>query len=38
MDILHVACAMQISPELFVSFEQRQQNLARKARLNVHTF
>lgn len=38
MDILHVACAMQISPERFISFDQRQQTLARKAKLNVHTF
>jgi len=38
MDILHVACAMQISPELFLSFDQRQQSLARKANLTVHTF
>ncbi len=38
MDILHVACAMQISPESFISFDQRQLNLARKAKLNVHTF
>lgn len=38
MDILHVACAMQISPQFFISFDQRQQNLARKAKLSVHTF
>lgn len=38
MDILHVACAMQISPEVFVSFDERQLTLARKARLKVHTF
>jgi len=36
MDILHVACALQIAPQIFVSFDQRQQNLARKANLNVH--
>ena len=38
MDILHVACAMQIAPVAFVSFDERQLTLARKASLNVHTF
>jgi len=38
MDILHVACAMQISPERFASFDERQINLARKVKLNVHVF
>jgi len=38
MDILHVACAMQISPDRFASFDERQINLARKAKLNVHVF
>ncbi len=38
MDILHVACAMQISPERFASFNERQINLARKVKLNVHVF
>lgn len=38
MDILHVACALQISPLLFVTFDQRQERLARKAGLSVHAF
>ena len=38
MDILHVACAMQIAPLTFVSFDERQRTLARKASLNVHMF
>lgn len=38
MDILHVACAMQLAPVTFVSFDERQKALARKASLNVHTF
>jgi predicted nucleic acid-binding protein len=38
MDILHVACAMQITPVTFVSFDERQIRLARKAKLTVHTF
>ncbi len=38
MDILHVACAMQLAPEAFVSFDERQLNLARKASLKVHAF
>jgi predicted nucleic acid-binding protein len=35
MDILHVACAMQIEPEVFVTFDARQRALARHAGLRV---
>lgn len=35
MDILHVACAMQIDPEAFVTFDARQRELARHANLPV---
>ena len=36
MDILHVACALQLSPDLFISFDERQRNLAEIAGLQVH--
>ncbi len=35
MDILHVACALQLAPELFISFDDRQRNLAKGAGLHV---
>ena len=35
MDILHVACAMQIDPKAFVTFDARQRELARHANLPV---
>ncbi len=35
MDILHVACALQISASEFLSFDQRQTTLARHAGLKV---
>jgi predicted nucleic acid-binding protein len=34
-DILHVACAVQLLPESFVSFDSRQRSLAGKAGLTV---
>ena len=36
LDILHVACASLIGPDLFVSFDSRQNQLAEKAGLRVH--
>ena len=33
LDILHVACALQIKPDLFVTFDSRQQQLAEEAGL-----
>lgn len=36
LDILHVACACLIGPDLFVSFDSRQNQLAEKAGLRVH--
>jgi predicted nucleic acid-binding protein len=36
MDILHVACAVQIQPEVFVSFDSRQRTLAERAGLPIH--
>ncbi len=35
MDILHVACAIEIQAELFVSYDLRQIKLAKQARLKV---
>lgn len=35
MDILHVACAVQLSPESFVSFDERQRSLASHVGLAV---
>lgn len=35
MDILHVACALQLSPTRFVSFDERQRRLAAQAGLDV---
>lgn len=35
MDILHVACACQLQPKAFLSFDQRQKALAREAGLHV---
>jgi predicted nucleic acid-binding protein len=35
MDILHVACALQLSPAHFVSFDERQRRLATHAGLSV---
>ena len=36
LDIMHVACAVQLGPDLFVSFDSRQRQLATKAGLTVH--
>jgi len=36
LDILHVACACILAPDLFVSFDARQRQLAAKAGLAVH--
>lgn len=35
LDILHVACALQVEPTLFLTFDQRQRDLARHAGLDV---
>ena len=35
LDILHVACAAQLSAEIFLSFDQRQCTLAKKVGLNL---
>jgi hypothetical protein len=35
MDILHVACALQLDPDQFVSFDSRQRSLATTAGLSV---
>lgn len=35
MDILHVACALQLAPDSFVSFDDRQKQLASFAGLPV---
>ena len=35
MDILHVACALQIEPTRFVTFDLRQRELAREAGLQT---
>jgi len=36
LDILHVACALQLRPDLFVTFDLRQNSLAREAGLQTH--
>ena len=36
LDIMHVACAVLLAPELFVSFDSRQRQLAAKAGLVVN--
>ena len=36
LDIMHVACAVLLSPGLFVSFDARQKQLAARAGLTVH--
>lgn len=36
LDIMHVACAVLLSPDLFVSFDTRQKQLAERAGLPVH--
>jgi predicted nucleic acid-binding protein len=36
LDILHVACACILGPDLFVSFDARQRHLAQVAGLNVY--
>ncbi len=38
LDILHVACARQLEPESFVSFDGRQRSLATVAGLSVLDF
>ncbi len=35
LDVLHVACAIQLSPEVFVSFDSRQRALAERVGLRV---
>ncbi len=35
MDILHVACAQQLAPKCFISFDDRQRTLAAAVGLNV---
>jgi predicted nucleic acid-binding protein len=35
MDILHVACAVQLAPRFFVSFDNRQRALAERVGLTV---
>jgi hypothetical protein len=35
LDVLHVACACELAADHFLSFDQRQKTLARKAGLNV---
>lgn len=35
MDVYHVACALQVSPEVFVSFDDRQRQLAERVGLTV---
>ena len=35
MDILHVACALQLGAKRFLGFDKRQRDLARTAGLNV---
>ena len=37
LDILHVAYAVQLQPDIFVTFDDRQRKLARKAGLHVWT-
>lgn len=36
LDIMHVACAVLLAPDLFVSFDARQKQLAARAGLTVH--
>jgi predicted nucleic acid-binding protein len=38
LDVLHVACACELAAGHFLSFDQRQQTLARKAGLNVPAY
>lgn len=38
LDIMHVACAYQLAPDLFISFDDRQRQLAELAGLRVHKF
>lgn len=35
MDILHVACAVQLQPEQFISFDERQKKLAARVGMSV---
>ena len=35
MDVLHIACALQIGAECFISFDERQRALAVIAGLSV---
>ncbi len=35
LDVLHVACAAQLEPEIFISFDARQRILAEKVGLRV---
>ena len=35
MDALHVACALAVAPDIFVSVDQRQHSAARKAGLKI---
>jgi predicted nucleic acid-binding protein len=35
MDILHIACAIQLAPDSFISFDHRQRKLAESAGLRV---
>jgi len=37
LDIMHVACACLLKPDLFVSFDSRQRQLAEKAGLRVYS-
>lgn len=37
LDIMHVACACLLVPDLFVSFDSRQRQLAQKAGLKVYS-
>lgn len=36
LDIMHVACAVLLAPDWFVSFDPRQKQLAARAGLRVH--
>lgn len=36
LDIMHVACAVLLAPDLFVSFDARQKQLAARAGLTAH--
>jgi len=35
MDIFHVACALQLGADLFLTFDERQRSLAKFAKLSV---